>query len=35
MTFLLALLAVMILVFVLMAFGLCLYPLTEQDMDGY
>lgn len=32
---LLSLLAVMILAFILLAFGLCLYPVTERDMEGY
>lgn len=32
---LIALLTVMVLFFVLLVFGLCLYPLSERDMDGY
>lgn len=32
---LVAFLAVMILVFIFLAFGLCLYPVTERDMEGY
>lgn len=35
MTFLLGLLAAMIAAFILLAFGLCLYPLSERDMEGY
>lgn len=34
MTFLLALFAVLIAV-IISVFGLCLYPLTERDMEGY